>query len=84
MVNVLVSIVGEGPQLLVAVMVALSAPLVLVCAGLQMWQRHDDRVRFAEILAEVRIDEQIRRDGLMDPETGEIFNIEQVREVTNA
>ena len=23
-------------------------------------------------------------DGLMDPETGEIFNIERVREVTNA
>ena len=82
MISVLTPIVGEGPLLLAAIMAALSAPFLVVCAGLEMWQRYDDRVRFAEILAEVRIDEQIRRDGLMDPETGEIFDIQRMREVT--
>ena len=54
MIDIFASFVGEGPLLLAALMAALSAPLLVVCAGLEIWQRRADRARFAEIMAEVK------------------------------
>ena len=77
-------IVGQGQMYLIALMAALWAPVGLICGLMSVWKRRKDAARFAAIMDGVRADAQIKRDGLMDPETGEIFNIKRFREVTNA